>query len=117
MLKSMLSVLAIVAFIGAMLFTATPAKATLEGSGIIGVVFVATDDGRRPVPDAQVLLKTPDGTIVARTTTSEHGRFAFRQVRPGRYIVEAAKRGVGQGAAHVAVEHDAIARVHIRLER
>lgn len=40
----------------------------------------------RPVPDRLVLIETPDGTVVARATTDQQGRFVLT-LPPGTYTL------------------------------
>lgn len=51
-----------------------------------GHVVVAGDE-KRPVSRAVVLLKTPEGEVVARTRTAFDGFFLFEGIEPGTYQV------------------------------
>lgn len=96
--------LGVFAMLGVVLLVAPKAlsedPAPLRHGTIVGVV--ATSDGER-VADAHVVLLNARGEVVARTVSGERGRFGFRAVRPGRYVVEATKRGVGSGRTRVGV--------------
>jgi len=49
--------------------------------------------GRTPIPDATVLLRAEDGTVRARTTSTEGGRFELQPTSGGRMRLEAAHLG------------------------
>ncbi len=87
--------------------------------GIAGGVFARGDDGRAaPVGDAIVTLgQNASDRPTARTRTNDRGQFRFEDVRPGRYIVRAAKDGVGRGQAATTVRPRTISHVRILLGR
>lgn len=69
------------------------------------------------VGDAAVRLVNADGEVVARTMTDDRGIFIFRHVRPGRYVIQAAKPDVGRGAVRVGLRPGETERVRIQLGR
>lgn len=77
-----------------------------------GVVSDANGD---PVEGAFVQLINRRGDVVRRARTDENGIYAFT-VRPGRYIVRAAKRDIGRDRARVGVRGGGTARVPLTLE-
>lgn len=90
-------------------------RAEAQGPGsIAGTVWAGGRDDAQPVDGATVKLFR-DGVEVAQATTGAEGRFGFRNLRPGRYSVFAAKDGVGAGRARAAVVPDATTRVRIHL--
>ncbi|QOJ01372.1 MAG: carboxypeptidase regulatory-like domain-containing protein [Phycisphaeraceae bacterium] len=80
-----------------------------------GAIAGSVASAAGPVADAAVVLSS-NGVVVARTSSARNGSFAFPNLRPGRYVVEASKRGVGQGRAVVEVQADQTAGVRILLQ-
>ena len=80
--------------------------------GAIGGVVVAE---RQRIAGAFVRLIDDERNVVARTTSGRHGFFRFGHVRPGRYLVVAAKRGVGTGRARAGVRPGQVTRVRVVL--
>lgn len=115
-----LSVLALVTAVFALAMPGSvtadePDDADFLPGAIVGRVF---DEKGEPVAGAFVRLvyASPRGLlVVARTETDRRGGFEFPRVRPGQYGVQAAKRGVGEGAARVAVREGQTVRVRIEL--
>ncbi len=83
-------------------------------AGIIGVVVNA--DGDR-VASAVVALVNRDGEVVRRTRTNDRGFFHIAHVRPGRYVVRAAKRGQGAGHQGAAVLPHHITEVRVQISQ
>jgi hypothetical protein len=96
-----------------------PAKADPPPPPAPGAIAGIVSHADAPVGDAVVVLKRVDRLgrtqVVARTRSNEAGRYDFARVRPGRYVVEAAKRGVGRGAARAAVVSGETTRAPIVL--
>lgn len=67
-----------------------------------------------PVADAVVIVRR-GGEEVARSVTTADGRFGFRELRPGAYMVEAVKRGVGAGVARAEILAGQTTSVRIQL--
>jgi protocatechuate 3,4-dioxygenase beta subunit len=84
--------------------------AAAQNGAIQGIVYA----DRAPVDGAGVILHSADGPV-ARTRTAPDGTFAFANVVPGRYRVEAAKEGVGRGRADAGVRPGETVRVRIAL--
>ena len=67
----------------------------------------------------RVILRDSDGQLVAAKRTASNGRFAFGDLAPGRYQVEArAVPGIGAPGpvpAHVEEDQEEPARVYIRM--
>lgn len=82
-----------------------------RGPGAISGVTVDADGA---VGGAQVVLSLR-GTVVARAESTDEGRFGFRNLAPGTYTLQAAKRGVGRGEAEVVVTADQVSRVRVAL--
>ncbi len=118
----------LVALVAALFIVATPSRGLADpvtgggggdpgidtGGAIAGLVVNADE---RPVPGAHVMLITANGRPVARTMTNREGRFHFRPVRPGDYLVRAGKMGVGHGQAEATVVEGEVTRVRIVLRR
>ena len=81
-----------------------------EGDGRSAAVVDWDDDGR-----LDLVLKNRTGTV-RRTKTDARGRFGFRQVPIGRYVVLAGKRGVGKDREAIRVRADQVTRVRLRLK-
>ena len=78
------------------------------------VAGVVLDIDGTPVEGAHVRLMTRRSRrVVARGVTNENGRFGFRDVRIGRYVVVAAKRDVARGRGRVTVHPDGVSRVRV----
>ncbi len=58
----------------------------------------------RPLSGANLVLKVPDETIIARTRSDADGNFGFSGLNPGTYAVLAEKPGFEAGTAIVTVE-------------
>ncbi len=84
-----------------------------DGPDTGAVAGVVLDRDGMPVEGARVRLMSNHRRVVARGVTNEHGRFGFRQIHTGRYVVVAAKRDVGRGRARVAVHGDEVSRVRV----
>jgi hypothetical protein len=108
MVRSIARMSGLLAVLFAALVTLMPSRAEAASPErprpalIHGVVGVRTDDGVRVVAEAAVQLVNRDGDVVAETMTNDEGKFRFEPVAPGRYVVRAAKRGVGAGRAPLA---------------
>ncbi|HEY3503179.1 MAG TPA: MFS transporter [Actinocatenispora sp.] len=61
----------------------------IELSGGAQLRGVARSPQQRPIADARVSLRTPEGLEIASTTTDDAGRYAFTEVPEGDYLVVA----------------------------
>lgn len=84
--------------------------ASVEVGAIVGLVNGANG----PVAEAVVVLRNRDREV-ARTMTDATGRYNFRGVRAGNYVVSAAKRGEGEGSTQVTVVAGQSVRAIIEL--
>jgi outer membrane receptor protein involved in Fe transport len=80
------------------------------------VVGIVRDALGRPIDRVQLILQTQDGRFVARSRTDAAGRFQFRNVAPGTYLVEVSKQGFKTAASIAAVTSGAPANLDIALE-
>ncbi|MGA2192278.1 MAG: TonB-dependent receptor [Nitrospirota bacterium] len=69
----------------------------------------------RPLPDASLVLKSPDETIMGKTKSDAGGHFVFTNVTPGTYSVLAEKTGFQASTAVVTVEAGTIATTALTL--
>ncbi|MCC6227838.1 MAG: carboxypeptidase regulatory-like domain-containing protein [Phycisphaerales bacterium] len=111
--RNFLSLL-IAAIVGVFML-ATPNSAVAQPAlgKIVGTVVDA--DGT-PVADARVVLKHGE-KIIAHARTNAEGHFVFRDVRPGRYHLEAGKQGMGRGHALAPVHPGETVHVKITLKK
>jgi large repetitive protein len=79
-----------------------------------GAISGITVNADGAIGGAQVILSRR-GTVVARAESSEDGRFGFRNLAPGTYTLQAAKRGVGRGEAEVVVTAGEVSRIRVAL--
>jgi hypothetical protein len=77
-----------------------------------GTVFVQDSKGQSNIAKAKVTLKT---AAVMETETDESGKFEFRSVPPGSYILEAAVPGLLASQA-VTVEMGKVAEISLELK-
>ncbi|MFO0834125.1 MAG: carboxypeptidase-like regulatory domain-containing protein [Phycisphaerales bacterium] len=96
-----------------MLATPDTAGAQPAPGKIVGTVVDA--DGN-PVADAHVVLKHGD-KVVAHAMTNADGHYVFKDVRPGRYLLEAGKQGVGRGHGLALVHPGQTVRERITLKK
>jgi len=82
------------------LFCAVGSYAQARGS-IMGYVF---DMNRKPVPRIPVELLNDFNSVVARIRTEDSGRFLFRGLAPGRYVIHALPLGTDLVEQSVDVE-------------
>lgn len=100
------------------------------GSGSISGVVTLDDDARTPVRRATVRLIGSSATSVSRLTgTDDQGRFAFRDLPPGRYNLVSnrlgyvtgshgqSRPGSGQAAPVALAENQHVTDVQVRLGR
>lgn len=80
------------------------------------VVGMVRDALGRPIDRAQLILQTRDGRFIARSRTDAAGRFQFRNVAPGTYLVEVSKKGFKTAASIAAVTSGGPATLDIALE-
>ncbi|MBX3380185.1 MAG: carboxypeptidase regulatory-like domain-containing protein [Phycisphaeraceae bacterium] len=81
---------------------------------VVGVVKSANADADlRGV--AVVLVR--DQHVVDRTVTNRDGKFTLPNIRPGRFVIAAEKRGVGAGREAANVKPGETARVQIELKK
>lgn len=74
----------------------------------------------RPQPDLPVILKDAAGKELKKATTDSSGKFAFKDLAPGEYIVSSVKRADqnSNGSKEVTVEAgDKPAKVEIAIKR
>lgn len=112
------SIFALAIALVATVFSATGVEAASppKAGGVAGVVLTGERGNAVPVADASVQLVRGD-TVVARTRTNEKGQFRFVEIRPGAYIVRAAKQDVGAGRDAAPVRPDSVARTRIVLKK
>jgi outer membrane receptor protein involved in Fe transport len=79
---------------------------------IQGTVFVQDSQGQSCVPNAKVMLQAP---VVMETRTDQSGRFEFRDVPPGIYIIEAEAPGL-VATQEVAIEVAKVAQLSLELK-
>ncbi|MGO9452081.1 MAG: TonB-dependent receptor domain-containing protein [Candidatus Binataceae bacterium] len=70
----------------------------------------------RALADVQVVLRTQDGHMLARTRSDKSGAFQFRNVPNGTYEIEASKNGFKQGVEVVKVTSQGAANLEIALQ-
>lgn len=120
MLKSLRlgSVFALAIAMIATAFTATHVEAASPPkAGAVGGVVLAGERGSAaPVADAGVQLVLGD-KVIARTKTDAKGQFRFVDIRPGAYIVRAAKQEVGAGRDAAPVRPGSVVRTRIVLKK
>jgi Carboxypeptidase regulatory-like domain len=63
------------------------------GTAVIAGTIVTDDKDRRPLRRARVALMTAEHENGRSVVTDDEGRFAFRNVAPGRYLLSAKKPG------------------------
>lgn len=69
------------------------AAAPLEATATTGLLRgVVVDEAIRPLRGVRITVPQPDGTVL-NSTTAEDGAFAFGDLVPGGYIVQASKLG------------------------
>jgi hypothetical protein len=96
----------------ALLVVGQPAGATAFG-GVRGVIH---DPQHRPIPGAQVLLKSATSDWSQRTETNQEGEFEFATVPIGDYIITATASGFKNLHESVTVTSDSSPVLHIPLE-
>ena len=74
------------------------------------------DRAGNPVAGAHVVL-SHNGRTVREGRTDRAGHFKFERVRPGHYVVKAAKRGVGRDRERVRVRSGEATRVRLQLHK
>jgi len=99
---------------------ASSAVAAVPGSQPVGATSVirgvVTDDGNKPVADANVQLQSPDA--VRSTTTNDQGRFAFGGLGVGSYYVQVSKAGFQtQQSNTIYITEVATIDVNVSLQR
>lgn len=80
------------------------------------IVGTVVDADGKAVAGAQVVLKHGDHEI-AHVRTNAEGHYVFPNVRPGRFVVQAGKLGVGRGRESAAVRPGETVRVRITLKK
>ena len=101
--------------------------AAASTASISGTVW-STDDPSVPVGDARVTLKAVDGTFGALAVSDDQGRFAFRDLAAGRFLLETSKaawlghahgasRPGRRGTAIAVAQAQAVAGVRVALTR
>lgn len=105
----------LVAAIVGMFMLATPNAASAQPAPgrIVGTVVDA--DGNA-VADAHVVLKHGN-EVIAHAMTNADGHYVFKDVRPGRYLLEAGKQGFGRGHELAMVHSGQTVRVKITLKK
>jgi outer membrane receptor for ferrienterochelin and colicin len=79
---------------------------------IQGTVFVQDSQGQSCVPNAKVMLQAP---VVMETKTHESGKFEFRDVPPGTYIIEVEAPGL-VATQEVTIEVAKVAQFSLELK-
>jgi outer membrane receptor protein involved in Fe transport len=69
----------------------------------------------RPLPEASLILKAPDETVMGKTQSDADGNFVFSSVTPGVYAVIAEKAGFQTSSGIVTVEAGTIATTTLTL--
>lgn len=69
----------------------------------------------RPLPEANLILKSPDETIISKTKSDADGHFVFSSVKPGIYAVLAEKTGFQASTSIVTVDAGAIATTTLTM--
>ena len=111
--RNFLSLL-IAAIVGVfMLATPNNASAQPAPGRVVGTVVDA--DGN-PVADAHVVLKHGE-KVIAHVRSNADGHYVFKDIRPGRYHLQAGKQGVGRGHAPALVRPGETVRVKITLKK
>ena len=76
-------------------------RVTLAGTGAVSGVVVLDDDKRPPLRRATVTLIRQGIEDIRTTATDDDGRYAFKDLPPGTYVLAASKGG------HLAISHGA----------
>ena len=72
------------------------------------------DQSGAPLPGAVVVVRTtPDARVAASTTTARDGRFAFRSLVLGDYVIEATLDGFAPVSQRVTVVPDQVAQLRL----
>ena len=98
-------------FAAALLAFGQPARATVFG-GVRGVVH---DPQHRPIPGAQVQLKSATSDWSQQTQTNQDGEFAFATLPLGDYIVNITASGFESARQSVTVTSDSSPVLHFPL--
>ncbi len=69
----------------------------------------------RPLSGANLMLKSPDETIMGQTKSNTDGHFVFSSVKPGTYAILAEKPGFQASTAIVTVEAGTIAATTLTM--
>ncbi len=77
-----------------------------------GTAFIQDSNGQSYIAKAKVTL---NGPAIMEVETDEDGKFEFRDVPPGTYIVEAAVTGL-LGSQNVTVDADKVAKISLELK-
>lgn len=85
------------------LFCGVPASADADRAGVSGTV---RDSSGAPVADARVVLLNAQQSVIAVTTSGPDGKYAFDDVNPGSYEVNATGGNGLIGRAAVTVDGD-----------
>lgn len=109
-MKSFWMVLLSVVLVAATFHSTADASSSRAGS----IAGVCVDRAGAPVARATVELTDSRGNTWT-TTTDARGHFGFRMLRPGRYLVEGHKRGVGSDRDAVRVTSGTTTRVRLIL--
>jgi len=99
----------------AMAFTFIPIARAAGMSGRQNITGTVKDALGRPLADAELVLQTQDGGIIARTRSDQDGHFEFKSVAPGSYAIAANKNGFRTGVGITAVTKGTAQPVEIAL--
>jgi hypothetical protein len=100
--------------VATLLATLPVAPTALHGQIVRGVVLAAGSGD--PIGDAELMLRDPDGALVARAASTPDGRFALRPDRGGTVRLEVSHIGyAGWETADFELGDVAIIEVEVRL--
>jgi outer membrane receptor protein involved in Fe transport len=87
------------------------------GNGRQSVSGTVDDALGKPIAGVGLILESVDGRILGHATSDKSGRFQFRHVAPGTYMIVANRGGFKTGASTVTVTPSGTAPLTIALEK
>jgi tetratricopeptide (TPR) repeat protein len=78
---------------------------------------ITSEDDNRPIQNAKVQLTTEAGQVVTSTLTGQDGRFSFRNLAKGNYIVTVTAEGFGTDTQKVIIVGFNVPEVKIGLKK